>query len=212
MNVEPLERRRLLDAVLDDGGVLTVTGTQHSDMITFDTVPHYSTDNSTQFQMRVRVNYKGDVHYFLFNGIRRIEVFGLGGDDRIELPAKFLITQYHPLPRAEVIFAHEQPIAAMIEGSRGNDTLVGGDARDTLIGGRGNDVLYGRGGDDHLAGGPDRDRLDAGAGNDLLEGNDGHDRLVGGQGADRLIGGDGRDRADSDPRDRARIVELLDLA
>src|SRR5687767_2799076 len=178
MQVEPLESRRLLDAVLVDG-VVTVTGTQQSDAITFDTVPHYTTGNSTQYQMRIRVGHKGDVHYFPFHGIRRIEVFGLGGDDRIEMPGEFLITQLHPLPRGRVTSAHAQPIAAMIEGSRGNDTLVGGDARDTLIGGRGDDVIYGRAGDDHLSGGPDRDRLDAGAGDDLVEGNDGHDRLVG---------------------------------
>jgi Ca2+-binding RTX toxin-like protein len=211
MQIEPLERRRLLDAVIADG-VVTVTGTQQSDAITFDTVPHYTTGNSTQYQMRVRVGYKGDVHYFLFNGIKRIEVFGLGGDDRIEVPAEFVITRLHPLPSGRVTRTHAQPIPTMLEGSRGNDTLVGGDARDTLIGGRGADVIYGRAGDDHLSGGPDRDRLDAGAGNDLVEGNDGHDRLVGGEGIDRLLGGAGRDRADNDSDDRATIVELLDLA
>jgi Ca2+-binding RTX toxin-like protein len=211
MHLEPLESRRLLDAVLVDG-VVTVTGTEQADAITFDTVPHYTTGNSTQYQMRVRVGHKGDVHYFLFNGIRRIEVFGLGGDDRIELPDQFLITQHHPLPSRRVTLTNAQPIPAMIEGSRGNDTLVGGDARDTLIGGRGDDVIYGRGGDDHLSGGPDRDRLDGQAGNDLVEGNAGHDRLVGGEGTDRLLGGAGRDRADNDDSDRATIVELLDLA
>ena len=184
MKIESLERRRLLDAVLVDG-VVTVTGTQQSDAITFDTVPHYTTGNSTQYQMRVRVGHKGDVHYFPFHGIRRIEVFGLGGDDRIEVPGEFLITRLHPLPRGRVTSAHAQPIPALIEGSRGNDTLVGGDANDTLIGGAGNDVLYGRGGDD---------------------------RFTGGAGRDRFFGGDGRDRADVDPRDRARVVELLELA
>src|SRR5688572_30714567 len=142
MQVEPLESRRLLDAVLVDG-VITVTGTQQSDAITLDTVPHYTTGNSTQYQMRVRVGHKGDVHYFRFHGIKRIEVFGLGGDDRIELPERFLITRIHPLPSRQVTHRHALPIATMIEGSRGNDTLVGGDARDTLIGGRGDDVIYG---------------------------------------------------------------------
>jgi hypothetical protein len=135
--------------------------------------------------MRVRVGYKGDVHYFLFNGIRRIDVNGAGGNDRVEMPATFLITQVHALPSRAVTLTHAQPIAARLDGGAGNDTLVGGDADDPLTGGAGNDVLYGRAGDD---------------------------RFNGGTGADRFIGGDGRDRADSDRRDRARLVELLDLA
>ena len=184
MWVQSLENRRFLDASLADG-VLTVTGTNRGETIVFDSLPLFWTGNSTQYQIRVRVGYKGDVHYFLFNGIRRIDVNGLGGNDRIEMPAKFLITQVHPLPSRRVTRTSERPIAARLDGGLGNDTLVGGDAGDTLTGGAGNDVLYGRGGDD---------------------------RFTGGAGADRFIGGDGRDRADSDPRDRARLVELLDLA
>ena len=183
MQLETLERRRLFDATLADG-VVTVTGTNRGETIVIDTIPLYTTGNSTQYQMRVRVGYKGDVHYFLFNGIRRIEVNGLGGNDRIEMPAKFVITQFHPLPSRRVQRSYEPAIPSRLDGGAGNDTLVGGDANDTLVGGAGNDVLYGRAGDD---------------------------RFTGGAGADRFLGGDGRDRADSDPRDRARIVEQLDL-
>ena len=183
MLLESLERRRLLDATIVDG-VITVTGTNRGETISLDTMPLYSTGNSTQYQLRVRVGYKGDVHYFFFNGIRRIEVNGLGGNDRIEMPERFLITQHHPLPSRKVIRTHAAAIPARLDGGAGNDTLVGGDAGDTLIGGAGNDVLYGRAGDD---------------------------RFTGGAGRDRFIGGAGRDRADHDPRDRARLVELLDL-
>ena len=183
MQIESLEPRRFLDGSLADG-VLTVTGTNRGETIVFDSLPLFSTGNSTQYQIRVRVGYKGDVHYFLFNGIRRIDVNGLGGNDRIEMPETFLITQYHPLPSRKVIRTHAAAIPARLEGGAGNDTLVGGDASDTLVGGAGNDVLYGRAGDD---------------------------RFTGGAGRDRFIGGAGRDRADNDPRDRARLVELLDL-
>ena len=48
-------------------------------------------------------------------------------------------------------------------------------------------------------------------GNDVLYGRAGNDRFIGGAGADRFDGGAWRDRADSDPCDRARIVEQLDL-
>lgn len=66
-------------------------------------------------------------------------------------------------------------------GTRGRDTLIGGD---------GNDIFFGQGGDDTLRGN---------AGNDLLFGGAGNDRLEGGAGDDRLFGGEGRDMGWTDP-------------
>lgn len=69
-----------------------------------------------------------------------------------------------------------------INGTTGNDDLIGSDSED---------VLYGGGGADRMNGGKGRDTLYGGVGNDTLRG---------GQGADILSGGDGADWADySDP-------------
>ena len=74
--------------------------------------------------------------------------------------------------------------AAVMPGTRGNDTLRGTARADSL---------YGKGGNDRLLG------L---AGNDLLVGGPGNDRLTGGPGSDRLSCGPGRDTANADAKDR----------
>jgi serralysin len=63
----------------------------------------------------------------------------------------------------------------LINGTAGNDSLVGGSGNDTINGSAGADTLVG------------------GAGNDLLDGNDGNDRLEGGAGNDTLSGSGGQD-------------------
>jgi Ca2+-binding RTX toxin-like protein len=73
-----------------------------------------------------------------------------------------------------------------LEGTSGNDTLVGNAGNDTLQGLDGNDILNGGLGNDTLQG------LD---GNDILNGGLGNDSLVGGTGIDILIGGAGNDTA-----------------
>ncbi len=72
----------------------------------------------------------------------------------------------------------------LIFGTRGDDTLAGGD---------GVDLIFGRAGDDLITGGGGNDLLFGGAGTDTLDGGPGHDLLVGGRGADTLLGGDGND-------------------
>jgi|SRR5919206_4531203 hypothetical protein len=67
------------------------------------------------------------------------------------------------------------PFARIINGTTGNDNLVGTELRDRLGGRAGNDVLNGLGGDDRLVGGSD------------------NDTLIGGNGADRFICGGGDD-------------------
>ncbi len=72
----------------------------------------------------------------------------------------------------------------IIFGTRGDDTLTGGDGVDVIFGRAGDDVIFGAGGNDLLFGG---------RGSDTLDGGLGHDLLVGGHGADTLKGGDGND-------------------
>ena len=72
-----------------------------------------------------------------------------------------------------------------IIGSRGSDTLTGGDDSNNndsniLEGRGGNDTLTGNGGDDTLKGGDGRDTLKGGEGDDMLDGGPGADTLDGG--------------------------------
>jgi Ca2+-binding RTX toxin-like protein len=63
----------------------------------------------------------------------------------------------------------------VINGTAGNDSLVGGAGNDSMQGGAGADTMLG------------------GAGNDAIGGNDGNDRIEGGTGNDTLNGGSGQD-------------------
>ncbi len=94
-----------------------------------------------------------------------------------------------------------------LEGTDGNDNLVGDLENDTLTGGLGNDVLTGIEGDDLLLGGvatqtdedtgidylPGIETIKAEGGNDTLDGGLGNDDLLGEEGNDLLIGGAGDD-------------------
>lgn len=59
-------------------------------------------------------------------------------------------------------------LPSLIDGTAGNDTLLGGAAGDALFGLDGNDSLSGGAGDDTLAAGAGTNRIDAGDGNDTI--------------------------------------------
>lgn len=108
-------------------------------------------------------------------------------------------------------------LAAVLEGTGGDDVLVGTRARDEIDGRRGDDVISGRNGNDNLlVGGFGDDRISGGAGYDnlvgsgrkanagffadngdrgadVLSGGEQDDFLMGGLGLDRLSGGAGGD-------------------
>ncbi|MDQ3871505.1 MAG: hypothetical protein M3301_07830 [Chloroflexota bacterium] len=95
------------------------------------------------------------------------------------------------------------PGGKKINGTSGNDVLVGTRFADVINGGGGNDIIRGGGGDDaidcgsgndRVFGGSGNDRIDCGSGNDRVFGNEGNDRLSGGSGNDRLYGNEGDDR------------------
>ena len=71
-----------------------------------------------------------------------------------------------------------------INGTAGDDVIVGSGSADTINGQGGNDVICGRGGNDIINGG---------AGEDVLVGEAGNDKLTGGLGNDLIFGGDGAD-------------------
>ncbi|MFL5839460.1 MAG: calcium-binding protein [Thermoleophilaceae bacterium] len=78
-------------------------------------------------------------------------------------------------------------------GDAGNDCVFGGADFDKLFGGDGNDQLNGEADNDSLDGGTGNDRLNGGSGNDRLAGGTGDDTLLGGTGNDKLTGGEGND-------------------
>jgi Ca2+-binding RTX toxin-like protein len=79
-------------------------------------------------------------------------------------------------------------VRAIINGGKGNDSLIGGKGNDTLNDGEGNDRLRGGGGDDGLTNSAGKDRLRGGGGNDLLVTSSLDD-------GDVLDGGGGKDNA-----------------
>lgn len=84
-------------------------------------------------------------------------------------------------------------VAAVINGTSGNDTLYGTSASDNINGFAGQDVIWGRGGNDVIDAGPGNDRVYGEGGNDQLYGKDGNDLLYGGDGNDTIGGDRGRD-------------------
>lgn len=87
--------------------------------------------------------------------------------------------------------------ADRIDGTEGNDELVGTPVNDLMFGHGGDDTLTGETGNDRAFGGDGDDILTGGAGDDLLRGSDGADVVLGGQGADDLRGDLGHDWIDA---------------
>jgi hypothetical protein len=92
-----------------------------------------------------------------------------------------------------LLLASAVALAAVREGTSGDDILEGTDQVDTLYGYGGNDQLYGYGSGDVLWGGPGSDRARGGNNNDTIHGEDGNDNLYGDSGNDELRGEDGSD-------------------
>ncbi|HKY39642.1 MAG TPA: hypothetical protein VJN18_27075 [Polyangiaceae bacterium] len=81
----------------------------------------------------------------------------------------------------------------VIQGTSGDDVLIGTSGGDCIVGGDGDDVIDGRGGNDFLFGGDGADTIYGRSGSDALFGEGGDDQLDGAAGADNLDGGDGDD-------------------
>jgi Ca2+-binding RTX toxin-like protein len=99
---------------------------------------------------------------------------------------------------AQVALSALMVVARTVNGTAGNDTLMGdrsddtvlaGDGADTVVARWGNDVVYGGNGNDQLFGEGGLDRLFGESGNDKLWGGSGDDALDGGIGLDTLMGG-----------------------
>jgi len=79
----------------------------------------------------------------------------------------------------------------LLQGTSGNDALIGYSTDDIIQALAGNDNLYGHAGQDLLDGGAGDDYLFSGAGNDTLDGGAGNDKLYGG--SDNLDSANGND-------------------
>jgi CSLREA domain-containing protein len=80
-----------------------------------------------------------------------------------------------------------------IRAKRGDDSVSALPRSDTVCGGPGIDVIRGGPGRDRIGGQADDDRAGGGPGPDTVSGNAGNDRLRGSRGRDRLHGGAGND-------------------
>lgn len=81
----------------------------------------------------------------------------------------------------------------VLNGTAGDDLLVGNTGNDVLNGNSGNDLLDGDVGNDTINGGDGNDLIHGDSGNDNLSGNNGNDLLYGGVGNDIINGGSGND-------------------
>src|SRR5262249_36381600 len=143
--LQSLETRHMPSASVANG-VLTVRGSDMADDITVQRILIPGT-------LLVRVIENGQVTDFPAFQVRRVRVFGNGGDDTIS----------HNIGS----------IGAALYGGDGSDTIYGDDGNDYLNGGAGDDTLYGWGGNDTLAGGAGEDKLYGGGGYDHLYGRGG---------------------------------------
>jgi Ca2+-binding RTX toxin-like protein len=113
--------------------------------------------------------------------IKRIQVFGLGGNDTLAL--------------SEINGALP---SAFLFGGTGNDTLTGGSGADQIFGQSGDDIVLGEGGFDQLFGGSEKDTLTGGDADDQVFGESGDDRMIWNPGDDTDLneGGEGTDRVE----------------
>lgn len=81
-------------------------------------------------------------------------------------------------------------------GTIGADTIYGSDGLDTIVGGGGNDLLDGGNGDDTITGCTENDTINGGAGNDNILGDNGTDTINGDAGDDMITAGSGNDTID----------------
>ncbi|MEA2707892.1 MAG: hypothetical protein QOF78_493 [Phycisphaerales bacterium] len=161
---EILERRLLLDAVLEPGGILRVTGTANADVISMavrGTVP------------KVHVDINGRAYQFQPSAVTSIAIDLKEGNDRLDIGRAIG--------------------GVYVLGGEGYDTIVGGAGSDTLVSGGGKDLIFGGDGDDRLDGGPTADRLFGENGADRIYGGEANDYLDGGAGVDRLFAETGND-------------------
>ena len=152
--IDPLEPRRLFDSVtFSDKGVLTIEGSRHADLVTFEEKKRADVDKNGDVTFNKHLYVTIDETFFGdFNEARINKIFvkvGNGNDKVIVGPINKL--SFH------------------LEGGNGNDTLGGGFGpdvispgigRNVVTGSKGNDVILDTSPNDVLSGGPGKDTAD----------------------------------------------------
>src|SRR5262245_41475253 len=114
-----LESRQVPSTVALAGGVLTVQGTNDADSIQ---LVQSSSDRRNQF---VSVTDNGQLTaMFAVGELKRIEVHGMGGDDKISISGVI-------------------KVPTILNGGDGDDSIVTGSVGAIVLGGAGNDSLTG---------------------------------------------------------------------
>ena len=163
MQFESLESRRLMSVSLNPTtGLLTATGTAGDDAITATVV------NAT-----LKVTENGVTKSFVVGKVKKIEVNGLAGYDRIKLDASVKVNA--------VLRGGGSPGSPIdgddITGGSGNDVIYGSHDAGTLVGGAGNDTIHVNGGDKAVFGGAGDDKFVNGGGQNYFEGGAGLDTV-----------------------------------
>lgn len=186
--LERLESRTLLSATLSSKGTLVAEGTSGNDAIVISRDP--------QRTSKILVSIGGSGTKFNAASVKRIEMYGDGGADRLTLDDSLGIISAR---------------GASLYGGDGNDTLVGGLAGATFDGGNDDDsilgsskadLILGQSGKDTLIGGKGDDKILGGFGNDVLYGSAGNDQLYGDAGNDSVFGEEGTDTLAGDGEDQ----------
>ncbi len=124
-----------------------------------------------------------------------VTVLGTDGDDVVVVNDTLYNRQITVNDR--LYYAPTTPgVGVVINGSNGDDSIIGSFEPDRLYGGGGDDVLFGGLGADLIVGGEGNDEVHGESGSDSLFGNAGDDLIFPGSGSDEANGGSGDDTID----------------
>ena len=184
----------------DDGGGHEPIGQLNDGLLTLSGTPDNDTISLTQTgpdQVTLTLN---DYPAEIFDGVEDVTVFGLAGDDTINVDFPGATIE-GGTGDDEITFTASG--GSLILGGDGDDLITGGPGADTIMGGLGSDAIDGMGGADSIYGNSDVDLTDTnqnflsgGDGNDLIEGTDRVDTIDGGRGSDDIFGHQGSDVID----------------
>jgi hypothetical protein len=163
--------------LLNDDGVLRVTGTDASETI------HVWQPRGPGTTVRATIGRRK--WNLAFERVKEIQIFGRAGDD--------------------VIVANSDDWGAYVQAGDGDDTVTGGEHADSLTAAAGDDQVLGMGGNDWIDGNSGRDDLQGGDGDDRIYGGNHRDAINGGVGRDVLYGEGGGDLFITRDRGRDRI-------
>ncbi|BCK87235.1 hypothetical protein MIZ01_1007 [Sideroxyarcus emersonii] len=120
----------------------------------------------------------------------------IGGFNRNDLLAGLSIQRFEFADGTVMTAQQLIDLGINVDGTVGDDVLLGSSAADYMFGGDGNDALMAGAANDILDGAAGNDVLSGEGGNDTLQGGTGYDALYGGAGSDTYVfnWGDGQDR------------------